>query len=54
MEADGYRKAKKEQTTIRLPAKLKEKLQQEADRLGVSFNEMLIRLIKEGLNRIIR
>ena len=28
----------REQTTIRLTAELKEKLQQEADMLGVSFN----------------
>lgn len=39
----------REQTTIRLPAVLKRKLQQEADWLGVSFNEMVIKLLKEGL-----
>lgn len=39
----------KEQTTIRLPAELKEKLQQEADILGVSFNELVIKLIRVGM-----
>ena len=29
----------REQTTIRLPAELKEKLQQEADRMGTSYEE---------------
>lgn len=41
------------QTTIRLPADLKERLQREADRLGVSFNEMTIKLIQEGLKSFI-
>lgn len=40
---------KREQTTIRLPAELKEKLQQEADRRGNSFNETVIRLLRVGL-----
>lgn len=40
---------KREQTTIRLPAELKRQLQQEADKLGVSFNEMVIKLLKVGL-----
>lgn len=39
----------KEQTTIRLPAELKERLQQEADKIGVSFNEITIKLIREGI-----
>lgn len=34
----------REQTTIRLPAGLKEQLQREADRRGDSFNETVIRL----------
>lgn len=38
----------REQTTIRLPAELKEKLQQEADRLGVSFNGYVLILIDKG------
>lgn len=38
-----------QQTTIRLPAELKEKLQQEADKLGVSFNELVIKLVRIGL-----
>lgn len=41
----------REQTTIRLPAELKEKLQQEADRLGISFNEMVIKFIHVGMER---
>ena len=40
----------REQTTIRLPAELKKKLQQEADKIGISFNEIVIKLLNEGLN----
>ena len=36
------------QTTIRLPAELKEKLQQEADRMGISFNAYILTLIDKG------
>lgn len=32
----------KEQTTIRLPAELKEMLQQEADRLGYTTKDLII------------
>ena len=39
----------KEQTTIRLPAELKEMLQQEAERRGISFNSLVILLLKKGL-----
>ena len=35
----------REQTTIRLPEKLKEELRQEAQRRGVSFNEFLMILL---------
>lgn len=35
----------REQTTIRLPAELKEKLQQEAQERGISFNEYIMWLI---------
>ena len=38
----------KEQTTIRLPAELKEQLQQEADRRGDSFNGLLLILLDAG------
>ena len=38
----------REQTTIRLPSELKEKLQREAERLGVSFNAYLLLLIDKG------
>lgn len=32
----------KEQTTIRLQKELKEQLQMEADRLGISFNDLVL------------
>lgn len=38
----------REQTTIRLPAELKEELQREAERLGISFNAYLMILIDKG------
>ena len=38
----------KEQTTIRLPAELKEILMQEATDYGVSFNEYLLILIDKA------
>lgn len=37
------------QITIRLPSELKEKLQKEADRLGVSFNGLVIDYLWSGL-----
>lgn len=39
----------REQMTIRLPVGLKERIQQEADRRGDSFNETVIRLVRLGL-----
>ena len=39
----------RKQTTIRLPAALKQQLQQEADKRGDSFNGTVIRLIRQGL-----
>ena len=39
----------KEQTTIRLPVDLKERLQQEADKRGDSFNSTVIRFILQGM-----
>ena len=41
----------REQTTIRLPAELKEQLQQEADKMGISLNAVIIITIQKGLNR---
>lgn len=38
----------REQTTIRLPAKLKQQLQQEAARKGVSLNAYILILIDKG------
>ena len=37
----------REQTTIRLPIELKEKLQQEALKKGISFNALLLDIIKK-------
>lgn len=37
------------QTTIRLPADLKERIQQEADRDGQSFNAEVLILLRRGL-----
>ncbi len=39
----------REQTTIRLPAGLKEQLQREADRRGISFNALVIILLQKSL-----
>lgn len=38
-------KTEREQTTIRLPAELKEKLQQEADRRGMGFNALVLMIL---------
>lgn len=35
----------REQTTIRLPAELKEKLQQEADKRGESLNGLIVMML---------
>lgn len=40
----------REQTTIRLPAELKEQLQREADNLGISFNELVMMIINDYLS----
>lgn len=45
----GGERVEREQTTIRLPAELKEQLQREADRRGDSFNETVVRIIRLGL-----
>lgn len=39
----------REQTTIRLPAELKEQIQRKADGFGISFNSMVITLLRKGL-----
>ena len=39
----------REQTTIRLPAELKEQLMREAERRGISFNAMVIIALLRGL-----
>lgn len=37
----------REQTTIRLPVELKEKLQQEAERMGLNFNQIVLLAIDD-------
>lgn len=47
-EIGGGRRLEREQTTIRLPAKLKEQLAQEAKERGISFNAYVLILIDIG------
>ena len=42
----------REQTTIRLPAELREKIQQEADKRNQSFNGLINFLLAKGIERI--
>lgn len=42
----------REQTTIRLPAELLDALRREAEGRGVSFNAMVIQLIRIGLEAL--
>lgn len=42
-------RVEKVQTTIRLPVELKYKLEQEADKRGVSFNGLVIDYLWKGL-----
>lgn len=42
----------KEQTTVRLPVELKKAIEKEADKYSVSLNEMINRLLYEGLRVI--
>ncbi|WP_353958286.1 ribbon-helix-helix protein, CopG family [Bacteroides acidifaciens] len=39
----------REQVTIRLPAELKERIQQKADAMGISFNALVIILLRKSL-----
>lgn len=43
------RTVNKEQITIRLPTELKEIIQAEADKKGISINAMVIILLRKGL-----
>lgn len=43
---------KHEQTTIRLPVKLKSEIQQEADRRGESFNGIIMIMLNRALELI--
>lgn len=40
----------REQTTIRLPAELKKRLQQEADRIGMTFNQFVLLILKSWIS----
>ncbi|MDR1574115.1 MAG: hypothetical protein LBS24_07375 [Clostridiales Family XIII bacterium] len=42
----------KEQTTIRIEAELRSKIQREAERRDISFNEMINLLIYKGMELI--
>lgn len=37
----------REQTTIRLPAELKYKLRQEADKKGICFNQFILSILEQ-------
>ena len=39
----------KEQTTVRLPLELKERIQKEADRKGMSFNELVLIILNDWI-----
>lgn len=39
----------KEQTTIRLSPELKERIQKEADRKGMSFNELVLIILNDWI-----
>ena len=39
---------KREQTAIRLPDKLKEQLQQEADRRGITLHDLIVFILWDG------
>ena len=40
----------REQTTIRLPAELKEQLQREAERMGYTLKDMIIIIIRQYMD----
>lgn len=40
----------REQTTIRLPAELKESIQKAADKMGVSFNEYVLIVLEKWVS----
>lgn len=39
----------KEQTTVRLPLELKERIQKKADRKGMSFNELVLIILNDWI-----
>ena len=44
----------KEQTTIRLPVDLKERLQQQADKRGDSLNGLIVMMLNKALKLMIQ
>ena len=49
MKTKQKNQMEREQTTIRLPVELKKKLQQEADKRGISFNAIMILFLQKAL-----
>lgn len=43
----------REETTIRLPVELKEKLQQEANRRGITLHDFIVFILWEDLQRTV-
>lgn len=46
-------KSEREQTTIRLPAELKEELQREADQQGVTLHDLIVFILWKELQHIV-
>lgn len=46
-------KSEREQTTIRLPAELKEELQREADRQGVTLHDLIVFILWKELQHTV-
>ncbi len=42
----------REQTTIRLPTELKQRIQQEADKKGIGLNALLLEILQQWTNRL--
>lgn len=49
LQSRGDERMERTQTTIRLPAELKEQIQRKADREGQSFNMEIMILLRKGL-----
>ena len=46
-------KSEREQTTIRLPAELKEELQREADQQGITLHDLIVFILWKGLQHTV-